>query len=286
MHGFADGYYCCMSGILGRKFQCDMWSVIFDRVGSIGLLTRSGGRIVGQLIYMPKDFARRIGMPRGQRADNLEATMVISCVQVHPEFRNRGIASGMIREAIDFWSATNAATRTRRSTSSIRGRATGKRSTRPRQGLARPGGCWPSTASGTWQGSIPHSDTLCLSEQTSPHGSQARRSHSQPHLTVPLVADCQVPVSPRRLGDESAAAALLPAAARQPAKAARLRGNALRPVCRLRATVSIPLHANTAPALTRPCQPGTSSIPAHPQLKTAGATKPAPQAHRTRGRNS
>ncbi len=102
LHGFAEGFYCCMSGIRGRKFQCDMWSVIFDRVGSIGLLTRSGGSIVGQLIYMPKDCARRIGMPRGRRSDDLEATMVISCVQVHPEFKARGIASSMIGEAISF----------------------------------------------------------------------------------------------------------------------------------------------------------------------------------------
>ena len=102
LHGFAEDYYCCMSGILNRRFQCDMWSVIFDRVGSIGLLARAGDRIVGQLIYMPKDVARRIGMPRGVQADDLELTMVISCVAVQPEFKNRGIATGMIGEAITF----------------------------------------------------------------------------------------------------------------------------------------------------------------------------------------
>lgn len=102
LHGFADGYYCCMSGILRRRFQCDMWSVIFDRAGSIGLLARAGDKIVGQLIYMPKDFARRIGMPRGLQGDDLETTMVISCVMVHHDFTNRGIASSMIGEAISF----------------------------------------------------------------------------------------------------------------------------------------------------------------------------------------
>jgi len=102
LHGFADGYYCCMSGILHRRFQCDMWAAIFDRVDSIGLLARSGGKIVGQLIYLPKDCAQRIGMPRGVRGDDLQATMVISCVMVHDEFRHRGIASGMIAEAISF----------------------------------------------------------------------------------------------------------------------------------------------------------------------------------------
>jgi len=102
LHGFADWHYCCMSGILGRKFQCDMWSSIFDRVGSIGLLTRSGDRIVGQLIYMPKDCAQRIGLPRGRHSEDVESTMVISCVQVHDEFRNQGIASGMVREALGF----------------------------------------------------------------------------------------------------------------------------------------------------------------------------------------
>jgi len=102
LHGFADGYYCCMSGILGRKFQCDMWSTIFDRVGSIGLLTRSEDRIVGQLIYMPKHFAQRIGLPRGQHSEDMESTMVISCVMVHHKFRNQGIASSMVREALGF----------------------------------------------------------------------------------------------------------------------------------------------------------------------------------------
>jgi len=102
LNGFEDEYYCCMSGVLSRRFQCDMWPTIFDRVGSIGLLTRSEGRIVGQLIYIPKHYAQRIGMPRGEGSDDMESTMVISCVRVHDRYKNQGIASNMIREAINF----------------------------------------------------------------------------------------------------------------------------------------------------------------------------------------
>ncbi len=97
-----EDYFCSMSGMKGRKCQCAMWSTIFDRVGSIGLLSRSEGWIVGQLIYMPKDLAQRIGMPRGQGSDDMEATMVISCVQVHDKLRHQGIASGMVSEALNF----------------------------------------------------------------------------------------------------------------------------------------------------------------------------------------
>jgi GNAT superfamily N-acetyltransferase len=102
LHGFAEDYYCCMSGILHRRFQCDMWSVIFDRVGSIGLLARAEDKIVAQLIHIPKDVAQRIGMPRGVHGDDLALTMVISCVAVQPQLNNRGIATGMIGEAINF----------------------------------------------------------------------------------------------------------------------------------------------------------------------------------------
>ncbi|HIJ72685.1 MAG TPA: GNAT family N-acetyltransferase [Candidatus Hydrogenedentes bacterium] len=97
-----EEYFCCMSGMKGRKRQCAMWSTIFDHAGSIGLAARSGDSTVGQLICMPKHFARRLGFPRGQHAEDMEATMVIACVNVHPQFRGQGIASTMVREAADF----------------------------------------------------------------------------------------------------------------------------------------------------------------------------------------
>jgi GNAT superfamily N-acetyltransferase len=97
-----EDYFCSMSGTKGRKCQCAMWLTIFDHVGSIGLVARAGDSPVGQLIYMPKHFARRLGFPRGERAEDMEATMVIACVNVHRQFRRQGIASTMVREAVDF----------------------------------------------------------------------------------------------------------------------------------------------------------------------------------------
>jgi GNAT superfamily N-acetyltransferase len=102
LHGFAEGYYCCMSNILGRKVRCDMWSTIYDRVGSIGVLARTEDWIIGQLILMPKDCARRIGMPRGQHAKDVESTMVISCVMVQPQHKHQGIATSMVAEVVRF----------------------------------------------------------------------------------------------------------------------------------------------------------------------------------------
>jgi len=96
------GYFCCMSGIRERKLQCDMWSTIYDDVGGIGLLARSGDKLCGQLIYMPKHFARRICMPIGKDLGDMETTMAILCVKVEDHVKNQGIASSLIDAAIRF----------------------------------------------------------------------------------------------------------------------------------------------------------------------------------------
>ena len=102
LNGLGAPYYCCMFGIQDRTYQCDMWSTVFDEVGGIGYLARSEDKVVGQLIFMPKKHARRIGLPTSPLNDSIEKTLVICCLYVLKDYGNRGIASKMLAEAIRF----------------------------------------------------------------------------------------------------------------------------------------------------------------------------------------
>lgn len=93
---------CYMFGIRKRGFQCSMWLEIFDEVGGIGFVPWEDDKPVGQMIFLPKKYARRIGLPNSQTNGDLEKTMVIGCLLVHREYQNKGIASAMIKELIGF----------------------------------------------------------------------------------------------------------------------------------------------------------------------------------------
>jgi hypothetical protein len=77
MHGLADRSHCCISDVLNDESKCDMWPSLFASVGSIGLLTILDEYIIGRLLYLPKEAAKRIGMPRGWHSEPKESTMVI-----------------------------------------------------------------------------------------------------------------------------------------------------------------------------------------------------------------
>jgi len=97
-----EDYYCCMFGVSRRKYQCDMWPTVFDEVGGIGYLARNEKEIVGQLIFMPKIYARRIAISTSAGNTNIEQTMVISCLFTNQAYHGRGIAGKMIAETLDF----------------------------------------------------------------------------------------------------------------------------------------------------------------------------------------
>lgn len=93
---------CYMFGIQERKFKCNMWLKIFDEVGGIGFIPLENNNPVGQMIFLPKKYARRVGLSTCRTNKNIEKTMVISCLYVFGEYQNRGIASAMIKELISF----------------------------------------------------------------------------------------------------------------------------------------------------------------------------------------
>lgn len=103
-HPFQVGRWipCNMFGIKKRKFKCNMWLEIFDEVGGIGFIPYEDDKRVGQMIFLPKKYARRIGLSTSQTNENLEKTMIIGCLFVLREYGNRGIASAMIKELINF----------------------------------------------------------------------------------------------------------------------------------------------------------------------------------------
>jgi len=102
LDGFGVFYHCCMFGINKAAFRCDMWREIFDEVGGIGFLAREKGEIVGQMIFLPKRYARRICLATSSRNRAVDTTIVIGCLYVIREYANRGIASTMIARLLEF----------------------------------------------------------------------------------------------------------------------------------------------------------------------------------------
>ena len=102
LNGLGQDYYCYMFGLNQHEYKCDMWLQVFDEVGAIGFLARDGAKIVGQMIFIAKKYARRIAIPRSSENADIDTTMVIGCLYVLKEYGNRGIASQMIRMLIEF----------------------------------------------------------------------------------------------------------------------------------------------------------------------------------------
>jgi GNAT superfamily N-acetyltransferase len=102
LYGFEEGYFCCMSGVKNRAYSSGMWPAISREVGGIGFLARENGKIVGQLIFMPKEYARRIGLPSSPVNEHVDATLVIGCLYVLKDYANRGIGSSMIAKTLEF----------------------------------------------------------------------------------------------------------------------------------------------------------------------------------------
>jgi len=93
---------CYMFGVEKRGYKCNMWLEIFDEVGGIGFIPYVDDKPVGQMVFLPKKYARKIGLPTSQTDENMDATMVIGCLFVFAEHQNKGIASAMIKALIDF----------------------------------------------------------------------------------------------------------------------------------------------------------------------------------------
>ena len=102
LEGTGEWTPCYKFGIRKRGFQCSMWLEIFDEVGRIGFTSWEKDEPVGQMIFLPKKYARRIGLSTCRANEDLERTMVVGCLYVHSEHRSRGIATAMIRELISF----------------------------------------------------------------------------------------------------------------------------------------------------------------------------------------
>ena len=102
LNGLGQDYYCCMFGTKHQRYKSDMWPIVFDEAGGIGYLARDGETITGQLIFLPKKYARRIALATCAENRDINGTMVISCLYVLPEHHGKGIASAMITKTLEF----------------------------------------------------------------------------------------------------------------------------------------------------------------------------------------
>ncbi len=106
LNGIGQQVACCMFDVNNRKYQCDMWPKIFDAIGSIGYLSYEEGKPTGQMIFLPKIYARKIGLTTCRTNERLDTTLLIGCLLINKDHRNRGLASEMIEEVISFAKAS------------------------------------------------------------------------------------------------------------------------------------------------------------------------------------
>ena len=102
LNGFKFFCHCCMFGINKNKNVCKMWIHLYKKVGGIGYLLKDKDNIIGQLIYLPKKYARKIALPTTATNNDLNTAMVIGCLYVLPDYRNNGYAGKMIKKLISF----------------------------------------------------------------------------------------------------------------------------------------------------------------------------------------
>ncbi len=102
LKGLDQEYYCYMFGLENHQYKCSIWQEIYDEVGGIGFLARDNNKIIGQMIFIPKKYARKIALSTSPENKDIDKTMVIGCLYVLRDYGNKGIASEMIRKTIDF----------------------------------------------------------------------------------------------------------------------------------------------------------------------------------------
>ena len=93
---------CCMFDVKNRVFKCNMWLDIYDEVSEIGFLAYEENNLIGQLIFLPKKYAKKICIPTCKASKRFETTIVIGCLLIIKDYRNKGIATLMIKQLIDF----------------------------------------------------------------------------------------------------------------------------------------------------------------------------------------
>lgn len=98
---------CYMYGVNDRKISCNMWLDIFNEIGQIGFIPYINNEAVGQIIFLPKKYARKITIPFSKELKHFEQTLVIGCLVVKGEqfnasHWNKGVASKLIEHVIGF----------------------------------------------------------------------------------------------------------------------------------------------------------------------------------------
>jgi GNAT superfamily N-acetyltransferase len=93
---------CCMFDIENRTLKCKMWEVIYDEVGEIGFFAMDKEVFTGQMVFLPKKYARKIGLSTCPTNDKLEKTLLIGCLHIKKDHRGKGFATELIQGLIDF----------------------------------------------------------------------------------------------------------------------------------------------------------------------------------------
>lgn len=102
LNGIGHQVACCMFDVINRKYQCNMWPKIFDEISSIGYLSYEDDKPTGQMIFLPKKYARKIGLTTCRTNERLDTTLLIGCLLISKDHRNKGLATEMIKEVINF----------------------------------------------------------------------------------------------------------------------------------------------------------------------------------------
>ncbi len=87
-------------GERAREIRRRFFREVRAKYGNCVLYAWDKGKIVGFLIFLPKLVARKLGLGTSPEDSLIDETLVYVCMQVVPQYRNRGVGTELVNALI------------------------------------------------------------------------------------------------------------------------------------------------------------------------------------------